>query len=66
MKKLGVILLVVLGLALIGCTEEELQEAEFWGFGISPVATPTPTPDLDKIQSDVDDWLNDYLSNPLW
>ena len=64
MKKLTIILLAIFGLVLVGCTEDELKEWDFF-WGISPVATPTP--DVETAQSNLDNWLDKYLdAGKLW
>ena len=69
MRKYFIVLLVLVLLGIVGCDDIDCAidpvECEFWG--ISPIATPTPTPDIDTIQQDVDNWLDDYLSKgKLW
>ena len=45
------------------CSGQNKDNCDLMGF--SPIATPTP--DIDTIQQNVDDWLDDYLSRgKLW
>ena len=64
MKKFTFFMMVFCAVILIGCTEDELKEWDFF-WGISPVATPTP--DVEVVQGNLDNWLDKYLdAGKLW